>query len=64
MCLFISEFDVAKQWVEEKLTFSISKDVNLFEITIRVLGSLLSTFHLTGEEIFKQRAVSDCKLYI
>ncbi|KAL8606289.1 hypothetical protein ACOMHN_024185 [Nucella lapillus] len=51
------EYEEAKAWVTDKLTFAVSRDVNLFEITIRVLGSMLSSYHLTGEAIFKQRAV-------
>nr|KAG5712455.1 hypothetical protein BaRGS_011429 [Batillaria attramentaria] len=50
------EFEEAKEWVKDSLTFAVNRDVNLFEITIRVLGGLLSTYHLTGDEIFKQRA--------
>ncbi|KAK7095420.1 endoplasmic reticulum mannosyl-oligosaccharide 1,2-alpha-mannosidase-like isoform X1 [Littorina saxatilis] len=51
------EYEESKEWVTDKLTFAVSRDVNLFEITIRVLGGMLSSYHLTGEEIFKQRAV-------
>ena len=50
------EFTEAKQWVEEHLDFNINKDVNLFETTIRVLGGLLSTYHLSGEKIFLDKA--------
>lgn len=50
------EFEEAKNWVQQKLTFSINKDVNLFETTIRVLGGLLSAFHLSGEPVFLEKA--------
>merc|ERR1719361_774385 len=50
------EFAEAKQWVEDELHFNINKDVNLFETTIRVLGGLLSTFHLSGDKIFLEKA--------
>jgi len=50
------EFAEAKKWVEEELNFNVNKDVNLFETTIRVLGGLLSTFHLSGEKIFLDKA--------
>ena len=50
------EFTEAKQWVEENLQFNINKDVNLFETTIRVLGGLLSTYHLSGEKVFLDKA--------
>lgn len=51
------EFDDAREWVATKLTFEKDKDVNLFEITIRVLGGMLATYHLTGDDIFKEKAV-------
>ena len=50
------EFNEAKQWVEQELNFNVNKDVNLFETTIRVLGGLLSTFHLSGEKVFLDKA--------
>ncbi len=50
------EFEEAKDWVSERLNFSINKDVNLFETTIRVLGGLLSAFHLSGENVFREKA--------
>ena len=56
--LFISEYEQAREFVENELNFNKNQDVNLFEITIRVLGGLLSAYHLTGDEIFKIRAVS------
>ena len=33
-------------------------DVNLFETTIRVLGGLLSAYHLSNDEVFLDKAVS------
>ena len=50
------EFEEAKDWVENKLDFSINKDVNLFETTIRVLGGLLSAYHLSTDPVFLERA--------
>jgi len=50
------EFEEAKEWVGESLDFSINKDVNLFETTIRVLGGLLSAFHLSGDKLFLEKA--------
>ncbi|CAF93587.1 unnamed protein product, partial [Tetraodon nigroviridis] len=50
------EFTEAKSWVEQELTFSKNTDVNLFETTIRVLGGLLSTYHLTGDKLFLDKA--------
>ncbi|KAK3757457.1 hypothetical protein RRG08_015465 [Elysia crispata] len=50
------EYEEAKEWVRDKLSFTTDKFVNLFEITIRVLGSLLSSYHLSGDEIMKEKA--------
>jgi len=44
------EFNEARDWVINKLQFGINKDVNLFETTIRVLGGLLSAYHLSNED--------------
>ncbi|KAL3966289.1 endoplasmic reticulum Man9GlcNAc2 1,2-alpha-mannosidase [Sarotherodon galilaeus] len=50
------EFEEAKAWVATELTFNKNIDVNLFETTIRILGGLLSTYHLTGETLFLDKA--------
>ncbi|KAG8010865.1 Endoplasmic reticulum mannosyl-oligosaccharide 1 [Nibea albiflora] len=50
------EFAEAKNWVEKELTFNKNVDVNLFETTIRVLGGLLSTYHLAGDQLFLDKA--------
>lgn len=41
-----------------ELTFNKNVDVNLFESTIRILGGLLSTYHLTEDTLFLDKAVS------
>lgn len=43
--------------MSEKLQFQKDVDVNLFESTIRILGGLLSAYHLTGDALFLQKAV-------
>uniref|UniRef100_A0A8D3CRE8 alpha-1,2-Mannosidase n=1 Tax=Scophthalmus maximus TaxID=52904 RepID=A0A8D3CRE8_SCOMX len=50
------EFEEAKAWVAAELTFNKNVDVNLFESTIRILGGLLSTYHLTGDALFLDKA--------
>lgn len=52
------EFEEAKKWVASELSFNKNVDVNLFESTIRILGGLLSTYHLTGDSLFLDKAVS------
>lgn len=51
------EFSEARDWVANRLHFDVNRDVNLFEVTIRVLGSLLSSYHLSGDKIFLDKAV-------
>lgn len=51
------EFNEAREWVANELDFN-KGDVNLFETTIRVLGGLLSSYHLTKDDMFLQKAVS------
>ncbi|TRY57658.1 hypothetical protein DNTS_025898 [Danionella cerebrum] len=50
------EFAEARKWIETELSFSKNVDVNLFESTIRILGSLLSTYHLTSDSLFLDKA--------
>jgi len=57
--LLVSEFSRARKWVEENLVFTMNKDVNLFEVTIRVLGGLLAAYHLSGDILFLNKAVSN-----
>lgn len=53
-----TEFAEAREWVATELKLDINKDINLFEVTIRVLGGLLSAYHLSGDEMFRTKAVS------
>ncbi|KJE94527.1 mannosidase [Capsaspora owczarzaki ATCC 30864] len=51
------EFKEARDWVENHLRITEAGDVNLFETTIRILGSLLTTHHFTQDDMFKQKAI-------
>ena len=53
------EFDEARKWVKEEMVIGVDKDVNLFEITNRIMGGLLSTYHLTQDQLFLDKAVSE-----
>ena len=44
--------------MSQRLLFQKNVDVNLFESTIRILGGLLSAFHLSGDVLFLKKAVS------
>ena len=53
-----SEFKEARDWVQNSLSFATNfQNVNVFETTIRVLGGLLSAYHLSEDKIFLDKAV-------
>lgn len=56
--LCVAEFAEAREWVSRELHFDKDVDVNLFESTIRILGGLLSAYHLSGDPLFLLKAVS------
>ncbi|CAG0900914.1 unnamed protein product, partial [Cyprideis torosa] len=52
------EFSKAREWVATELDLAKNaRWVNTFETTIRVLGGLLSAYHLSGDRIFLDKAV-------
>ncbi|KAJ8086082.1 mannosyl-oligosaccharide alpha-1,2-mannosidase [Marasmius tenuissimus] len=52
------DYKRARDWVENKLSFEQDADFSTFETTIRVLGGLLSAYHLSGEDrLFLDKAV-------
>ncbi|XP_043463104.1 endoplasmic reticulum mannosyl-oligosaccharide 1,2-alpha-mannosidase [Leptopilina heterotoma] len=51
------EFKDARDWVEHSLVFTLNRDVNLFEVTIRVLGGLLAAYHLSSDKLFLDKAI-------
>lgn len=55
------EFTEARNWVSEHLKFDVNRDVNLFEVTIRTLGGLLSAYHLSADKVFLQKSVNSQK---
>ncbi|EDV28003.1 uncharacterized protein TRIADDRAFT_53127 [Trichoplax adhaerens] len=50
------EYSEARDWIANKLTFNKNRDVNLFEITIRALGGLLSAYNISGDQVFLNQA--------
>lgn len=50
------ELKEARNWIDVGLNFNEFNDVNLFEVTIRVLGGLLAAYHLTGDSLYKNKA--------
>lgn len=51
------EFEEARNWIDQYLKFDVNKEINLFEVTIRVMGGLLSAYHLSADKMFLTKAV-------
>jgi mannosyl-oligosaccharide alpha-1,2-mannosidase len=55
------EFDEAREWIAENLRFDTNRHkVIVFEVNIRVVGGLLSAYHLSQDKMFLKKAVSMC----
>ncbi|EIW87221.1 glycoside hydrolase family 47 protein [Coniophora puteana RWD-64-598 SS2] len=51
------EYERARTWVVEKMSFERDAEFSTFETTIRVLGGLLSAYHLSGgDNIYLEKA--------
>jgi len=58
--IFLLEYNQAREWIKNSFNVdsdSVDRFNSHFEITIRILGGLLSIYHLTADEIFLKRAV-------
>lgn len=51
------EYQEARNFVANSLSFDKNVDVNLFECTIRVLGSMLGMYHLTNDKLYMDKAI-------
>lgn len=52
------EFNRCRDWITTQVNFDVDHDnSNVFESTIRLLGGLLGAFHLSGENVFLEKAV-------
>uniref|UniRef100_H3B7W3 alpha-1,2-Mannosidase n=1 Tax=Latimeria chalumnae TaxID=7897 RepID=H3B7W3_LATCH len=53
-----NEFNEAKDWIERNFDLNlVNGEASLFEVNIRYIGGLLSAYFLTGEEVFKTKAI-------
>ncbi|KAK1685311.1 hypothetical protein QYE76_046159 [Lolium multiflorum] len=50
------EFQKARDWVAESLSFDKDYDASVFETTIRVVGGLLSAYDMSGDKVFLEKA--------
>uniref|UniRef100_H2ZYJ6 alpha-1,2-Mannosidase n=1 Tax=Latimeria chalumnae TaxID=7897 RepID=H2ZYJ6_LATCH len=51
------DFREGKEWIEKNLDFSVNAEVSVFEVNIRFIGGLLAAYYLSGQEVFKVKAV-------
>ncbi|KAK1797502.1 hypothetical protein P4O66_000760 [Electrophorus voltai] len=51
------EFKDGQEWIEQNLDFSVNAEVSVFEVNIRFIGGLLAAYYLSGQEVFKAKAV-------
>lgn len=56
------EFQEARHWIATQLNLNQNVDINFFETTIRILGGFISTYHLSGDKMFLDKAV--CRLLV
>uniref|UniRef100_A0A3Q2QV88 alpha-1,2-Mannosidase n=1 Tax=Fundulus heteroclitus TaxID=8078 RepID=A0A3Q2QV88_FUNHE len=53
----MDEYNEAKEWVQTSLDLNSNGEASLFEVNIRYVGGLLSAYYLTGEELFRSKAL-------
>lgn len=53
----MDEYNDAKEWVQTSLDLNSNGEASLFEVNIRYVGGLLSAYYLTGEELFRNKAL-------
>ncbi|KAF8761482.1 Glycosyl hydrolase family 47 [Rhizoctonia solani] len=53
---FDAEYERAKTWIRDTLSFDRDANFNTFETTIRVFGGLLSAHFLTADDVYLHRA--------
>ncbi|KAK2516792.1 Man1a2 [Columba guinea] len=51
------EFREGQEWIDKNLDFSVNSEVSVFEVNIRFIGGLLAAYYLSGQEVFKIKAV-------
>lgn len=50
------ELAKAREWVKNDLDYHFDYEVNVFETTIRMLGGLLSAYHLSNDDMYLDKA--------
>eukprot|EP00730_Choanoeca_flexa_P015678 TRINITY_DN7251_c0_g1_i2.p1 TRINITY_DN7251_c0_g1~~TRINITY_DN7251_c0_g1_i2.p1 ORF type:complete len:674 (+),score=200.32 TRINITY_DN7251_c0_g1_i2:273-2294(+) len=55
------EFNDGRRWIDKHLSFDVSAGVSVFEVTIRFVGGLLSAYAMSGDDMFKDKALDISK---
>ncbi|XP_004078357.1 mannosyl-oligosaccharide 1,2-alpha-mannosidase IC [Oryzias latipes] len=53
----MDEYYEAQEWVQNNLDLNSNGEASLFEVNIRYVGGLLAAYYLTGEELYKNKAL-------
>ncbi|XP_062255833.1 mannosyl-oligosaccharide 1,2-alpha-mannosidase IA isoform X1 [Platichthys flesus] len=53
----MEDYNDAKEWVRNSLDLNSNGEASLFEVNIRYVGGLLSAYYLTGEELYRSKAM-------
>lgn len=53
----MKEVEEAKQWIQTELDFHLDHFTSVFETIIRAVGGLLSVYSLTGDDVYKEKAI-------
>ncbi|XP_011410113.1 PREDICTED: mannosyl-oligosaccharide 1,2-alpha-mannosidase IA-like [Amphimedon queenslandica] len=60
----MDEYNRAKKWVKDHFDISqVSSGLSFFEVNIRFIGGFISAYQLTGEEVFKDKAIEVAKRF-
>uniref|UniRef100_A0A4W3H9Q2 alpha-1,2-Mannosidase n=1 Tax=Callorhinchus milii TaxID=7868 RepID=A0A4W3H9Q2_CALMI len=51
------EFKEGTEWFKKNFEFNVNTEISVFEVNIRFVGGLLSAYYLSGEEVFRVKAV-------
>ncbi|XP_078619706.1 mannosyl-oligosaccharide 1,2-alpha-mannosidase IA-like isoform X1 [Branchiostoma floridae x Branchiostoma japonicum] len=53
----MDEYKKGRDWIATNLKMEATADISVFEVTIRFVGGLLAAFAMTGDQMFKDKAV-------
>jgi hypothetical protein len=48
------EYEACLAWIRDSLHFGDQEGINVFEVTIRILGGLLAAYNLKNEQLLER----------